>query len=225
VRLPERAAVLLLALTLAGCSASPPPAVAPAPPAGAIPPPASGPRPETGFTHIISGGADSVGAAPGSPNALYQYRFRQIDPGSERFTYQDRDLSFYFRPAPDALYFQVENRQDRQVWIDWDRSTFEDPFGRTEKVGTADSRWETRLGGQAPTQISGLQRYSNYLFPMSYLLDPAGSGRQLRRPLFPEDNSAPQYVDRQIAVSLMFRIEDRVVPYQFRFKVSSVITR
>lgn len=211
---------------LVGCSAGPPPETQPAPPSGAAPrPTGTSPQPETGFTRIITGGADSVGASPGSSNALYKYVFRQIDPSSDRFTFQDRDLSFYFRPAPDALYFQLENRQDRPVWIEWDRSTFDDPFDRQDKVGTADSRWQTRLSAQAPTQVAGLQRYSNYLFPMSYMLDPAGGDRQLRRSLFPEDETAPQFVDREFAVTLMFRVEDRLQPYRFRFKVSSVIPR
>ena len=61
----------------------------------------------------MSGSGDSVGALPGSAQASYYYRFRQVDPGSDRFTFQDRDLSFYFRPAPAALRFEVENRQGR----------------------------------------------------------------------------------------------------------------
>lgn len=57
---------------------------------------------------------------------------------------------------------------------------------------------------------------------MTYLLDPAGSGQQLRRRLLPEDSNAPQYVDRVFGVDLVFRVEDRLVPYRFMFKVSSV---
>ena len=41
--------------------------------------------------------------------------------------------------------------------------------------------------------------------------------------IFPEDASAPQYVDREFAVNLVFRIEDRLQPYRFRFKVASVM--
>jgi hypothetical protein len=204
----------------AGCAASPPPGAAPAAPS-ALPTP----NQETGFTHIVSGASDTVGAVPGSDNAMYVYRFRQVDPGSDRFTFQDRDLSFYFRPSPEALYFQVENRQDRPVWIEWDRSSFTDPFGRTGKVANAETRWEQRLGTQAPTQIPGLQRYSAYVFPTDYLLDPAGRDQQLRRPLFPEDSSAPQFADREFGVTLVFRVEDRLTTYPFRFRVASVIPK
>jgi hypothetical protein len=191
------------------------------------PPPSSLPAPnqETGFTRIVAGASDTVGSVPGSSQSMYVYRFRQTDPSSDRFTFQDRDLSFYFRPSPEALYFQVENRQDRPVWIEWDRSTFMDPFGRTGRIANAETRWEQRLGTQASTQIGGLQRYSAYVFPVDYLLDPAGSDQQLHRPLFPEDKSAPQYADREIAVTLVFRLEDRMTPYSFRFRVASVIPR
>ena len=220
-----------LAVAVAGCSANPAPKSGAAPPqaaqsSAANSPPSSipAPNPETGFTQIVIGSQDSVGAIPGSAGARYAYRFRQIDPGSERFTYQDRDLSFYFRPTPTALHFQVENRQNRPVWIDWDRSTWSGWNG-TDKVAHASTRWADRYGTQPPTQIVGLQRYSDYVFPISSLVDPGASDQQLHRVLFPEDQTAAQYTDRVFGVDLTFRIEDRVVPYSFRFRVASVVPR
>jgi hypothetical protein len=203
-------------LVLAGCSASPPPETSTPPPA---------PAPDPGFTNIVSGVSDTVGSLPGSPTAPYRFRFRQIEPGSDRFTYQDRDLSFHFRPAPDALYFQVENRQNRPVWIEWQRSVFYDPNGGSGGVAHSTTRWEDRFRAQSSTQIPGLQRYGDYVLPLDYLLDPAGSGQQLRRPLLPEDSTSPQYSDRIFGVDLVFMIEDRPRTYTFRFKVASVIPR
>ena len=208
-----------VAACAAGCSSGPSPT---SPPPPAVSP---APRRETGFTKIVAGSADSVGAIPGSKGALYVYIFRQVEPGSDRFTFLDRDLSFYFRPAPDALFFQVENRQDRPVWIEWDRSSFTDPLGRTSKIANAETRWDQRLGTLPAVQIVGLQRYSNYLFPIDYLLDPAGSDQQLHRALLPEDVSAPQFSGREFSVTLMFRLSDRMQPYTFRFRVESVIPK
>jgi hypothetical protein len=202
---------------LVGCAAGP----EPAPPGGSAPPP----TPARGFENIVSGASDSVGARVGSEDALYTYRFRQIEPASDRFTFQDRDLSFVFRPAPDALFFQVENRQDRPVWIDWDRSVFYAPVGGTGAVAHQPTTWRERFGAQAQTQIIGLQRYSDYVFPVDYLLDPAGRDQQIRRPLFPEGEEAPQYSDRTFGVDLVFIIEDRPRTYPFRFKVASVLPR
>lgn len=213
-----RCAALLA--VVAGCSASPPPGSVPPPPS-TLPPP----NEDTGFTRIVAGASDTVGSVPGSENAMYVYRFRQTEPGSDRFTFQDRDLSFYFRPSPESVYFQVENRQNRPVWIEWERSTFTDPFGRTGKIANGETHWEQRLGTQSPVQIAGLQRYSTYVFPVDYLLDPAGSDQQLHRPMFPEDSSAPQFADKEIAMTLVFRIEDRLTSYPFRFRVASVIRR
>ena len=66
-----------MALTVAafawGCSSSPAPQPA-QPPPGAGHPPTS----KTGFTGIVSGAEDSVAAVPGSPGALYRFRFKQI---------------------------------------------------------------------------------------------------------------------------------------------------
>lgn len=218
--------IALLAGIAGGCSSSPPP-----PPASAAAPtPASGTAPATGDAvdvspeHLVVGGADSVGAIPGSERAEYVYRFKQTDPSSDRFTFQDRDLSFYFRPSPTALFFQVENRQDRPVWIEWDRSAFIDSYGTSKKIATADTRWPQRFSAVAPVQIAGLQRYSNYMFPIDLLVD-SGSGDQLHRPLFPEDRTAPQYADREFGVNLIFRVNDRLTPYGFRFKVQSVLPR
>jgi len=145
------------------------------------------------------------------------------DPGGGGFNFQDRDLSFYFRPGPDALYFQVENRQNRPVSIEWDRSVFYDPNGGSDKVAHGTTRWEDRFKSQPSTQVPGLQRFGDYSFPMGYLYDPAGRSAQLHRPLLPEDSTSPQYMDRTFGVDLVFIVEDRPRTYSFRFKVASVI--
>ncbi len=212
-------AALLLAAFLAGCASAPP---AGGPPPGAPPPP---PAASDAPGPILSGAQDSTAAAPGAPDALYRYRFIQTLPGSSTFTFQDRELSFRFRPAPDALYMQVENRQDRPAWIDWDRSVFYDPRGNNGPVAHGTTKWADRFSTQPPTQIPGLQRYSDYLLPLDYLVDPAGSDQQLHRPLLPEDATAPQYSDKEFGVDLVFRIEDRPRTYSFRFRVASVIPK
>ena len=210
-------AVVVAAVCGAGCSSSPAP--------GTAPPPANGSAPASDPTHIVTGAADSVGGIPGSESAMYLYVFRQIEPSSDRFSFQDRDLSFAFRPSPTALFFQVENRQDRPVWIEWDRSGFIDSFGASRRLANAETRWAQRFAPIGPTQIPGLQRHGNYVFPIDNLVDPGGSDDQLHRPLFPEDQSAPQYVDREFGVTLVFRMEDRLQPYTFRFRVRSVLPR
>ena len=213
------------AVALVGCSSSPEPGTAHAPPstnAHASKLPET--NLETGFTRIIAGAGDSVTSIPGSASAQYAYRFRQIDPASDRFTFQDRELSFYFRPRPSALHFQVENRQNRPVWIDWDRSTWVGVMG-TEKIAHGTTRWSDRYGTQSSTQIVGLQRYSDYAFPISSLVDPGGSDQQLHRLLLPEDQSSIQYVNRVFGVDLVFRIDDRYVPYSFRFRIESAVPR
>lgn len=211
---------MFLALVSSGCSSGPAPETA-APPRGQVP----RPDPETGFTRIVSGAGDTVSVIPGSPDALYAYYFRQVEPPSDRFTYRDRELTFFFRPTPSALHFHVENLTERPIWIEWDRGSFHDPFGRSGAVAHASTRWNNRYGSQASTQIPGFQRYSDYVFPMDYLVDPAGSTEQLHRPLFPEDTSAPQYTDRLFGVDLMFRIDEDLRPYTFRFRVRSVLAR
>ena len=201
----------------AGCSSSPAPGTADARP--------NTPEPELDTAHLVVGAADSVGAIPGSEGARFIYVFKQTEPSSDRFSFQDRDLSFAFRPSPTALFFQIENRQGQPVWLEWDRSVFIDSFGSGRKLANAETRWEQRFGTQPATQIAGQQRYSNYVFPIDYLVDPGGSGDQLHRPLFPEDQTAPQYVDREFGVTLMFRLGDRMQPYTFRFRVRSVLPR
>ena len=209
------AVITALGVVLLGCASGPAPESAPPPPA-----------PDPGLTRVIVGADDSVGAVPGSADALYRYRFRQVEPASDRFTFQDRELSFYFRPATDALHFQVENRQDRPVWIVWERSTFLDPNSGSGKVAHSSTRWGDRFKAQPDTQIPGLQRYTgDYLLPLDYLVDPAGSDQQLHRPLFPEDQTAPQYADRSFGVDLLFLIEGRPRTYSFRFRVASLIAR
>jgi hypothetical protein len=211
--LAAMAAMVALAV-LSGCSASPVPESAPPPPEA--PPP------------VVLGAPDTAGLTVGSENALYNFRFKQTEPGSDRFTYRDRDLSFYFRPTPTALYFRVENLQGRPVWIDWDRSQFVDVNGRVGKVAHGTTRWRDRFVTTAQTQVPAQQLYSDYVFSMDDLVDPGSNGgtdAQPHRPILPEDQSAPTYSGRTFGVDLAFMVEDRPRSYTFRFQVASVIPR
>ena len=211
-------ACLAVAALLPGCGSAPAPESASAPPANA---------PAAAVSNAVTTAGDSVGSIPGSADAQFVYRFRQTEPAaSGTFAYRDRDLSFSFRPSPNALYFGVENLQGRPVQIDWDRSVFYDPNGRSSKVGHTTTRWRDRYNSQAFTQIMGLQRYSDYVFSLDDLLDPGASpDTQLRRPLLPEDSSAPTYSGKSFGVDLFFLIENQPRTYSFRFQVQSVIPR
>ena len=131
----RRLAATTFLAAVCGCSSSPP-----------AEPPHPSSAPDEGLVRVVEGAGDSVSAIPGSAGALYRYRFRQVDPPSDGFTFQDRDLSFFMKPTPDALHIQVENRQDRPVWIDWDKSVFYDPDGRQGKLAHSTTRWDDRSG-------------------------------------------------------------------------------
>ena len=213
----KRRTVIAAALMLNGCGA----ATAPHGHANPVP----NQQVATPSLPISAGASDSIGSAPGSPGAKYGYRFRQTDPGSGSFTFYDRDLSFYFRPAPDALHFQIENKQNKSVWIDWDRSQMMGPDGTSSKPAHATTTYRDRFSAQAPVEIRGLDRYSDYLLPIDYLLDPGTSDQQLHRPMFPEDDTAPNYNGRDFGIDLAMRVDNQPRTYTFRFRVISVLPR
>ena len=205
-------------LAAAGCGSSTSPGLAP-PPRTTVP--------ERPASTAVSNAADSVGAIPGSPDAMFVYKFRMTGPpGGSSFAYRDRDVSFSFRPSPNALYFGVENLQGRPVQIDWDRSTFYDATGRSGKVGHSTTRFRDRYSPEALTQVMPQQRYSDYVFARDDLLDPGGTpDTQLRRPLLPEDTSAPTYAGKSFGVDLVFVIEGQPRTYPVRFQVQAVIPK
>ncbi len=211
--------LIAIAAQLAGCGSS-------APSPGSVAPPPSSNAADPVPTSVTTA-SDSVGSVPGSSDALFVYRFRQTEPSaSGTFSYRDRDLTFSFRPSPNALYFGVENLQGRPVQIDWDRAVFLDPNGRTSRVGHTSTRWRDRFTSQAYTQVPPLQRYNDYVFSLDDLLDPGTTPEtQLRRPLLPEDTSAPTYAGKSFGVDLVFLIENQPRTYSFRFQVLSVIPR
>ena len=210
--------VLACVLAAGGCGAASSPGLAP-PPRTTVP--------DRPASTAVSNAADSVGAIPGSPDAMFVYKFRMTGPpGGSSFAYRDRDVSFAFRPSPNALYFSVENLQGRPVQIDWERSTFFDATGRSTKVGHSTTRWNDRYSPEAQSQVNGRQRYSDYVFARDDLLDPGGTpDTQLRRPLLPEDSSAPTYVDKSFGVDLVFIIENQPRTYPVRFVVSAAIPK
>lgn len=208
------AAALAAGLLLAGCAGTP------AAHSGAVPQAAAPPStpPPQGMP---AGAVSGMTALP--QDVQYDIRFAMTMPSSSRFNFRDRDLSFYFRPTSEVLNMQVENLQSRPVWIDWDRSVFRDVVGRTYKVAHSTTRWSDRYSAQAQTQIAGQQTYADYMVPMDYLLDPAGSDQQLHRPVVPVDSSSPQYSGLEFGVDLVFMVEEQPRNYSFRFKVASVI--
>jgi hypothetical protein len=209
---------LACVLAVAGCSTASSPGLAP-PPRTTVP--------ERPASTAVTNAADSVGSIPGSPGAMFVFKFRMTGPpGGSSFAYRDRDVSFAFRPSPNALYFSVENLQGRPVMIDWDKSTFYDATGRSTNVGHSTTRWNDRYSPEAQTQVNGGQRYSDYVFARDDLLDPGGTpDTQLRRPLLPEDTSAPTYVDKTFGVDLVFVIEGQPRTYPVRFVVSAAIPK
>ena len=210
-------ASIAFAAVLAGCSAAPmSEGTSPSPP----------PAPHSMSSGIVSGAPDTAGSIPGSASALYTFRFKQTDPPSTLFNFKDRDLSFYFRPSPTALYFRVENLQGRSVQLDWDHSVFYDVDGRSSKPAHGNTRWDDRFSPMVYTLIAGQQQYGDYMFPLDYLVDPGATGlQQPHRPIVPEDASAPTFSGRSFGADLVFNVEDRPRTYAFRFQVVSVIPR
>lgn len=227
-RRPRTAAhvVMAVALLAAGCSSMPDPGPAPPPGAGAQgvdqSPSSLPPISDEGYTRIVVGAGDSTSILPGTPGAAYRYRFRMISPGNERNAFKDRDLSFYFRPSPASIYFQIQNLQNRPVVIDWDQSRFLQPNGQIDKIAHSTTRWDERFSYQPQTTVNGLQTYGDYVFNMISLVDPAGTNQQLHRALLPEDQQAMQFTDRVFGMDLVVLIEGRPRTYQIRFKVESV---
>jgi hypothetical protein len=158
---------------------------------------------------------------------MFTFKFRMTGPpGGSSFAYRDRDVSFAFRPSPNALYFSVENLQGRPIQIDWDKSTFYDADGQKGNVGHSTTRWRDRFSPEALTQVMPRQRYSDYVFARDALLDPGGTpDTQLRRPLLPEDTSAPTFADKTFGVDLVFIIENQPRTYPVRFAVQAVIPK
>ena len=217
-RLFAFASVVAFAIVAAGCGSAPSPGSAQPPPA----PPA--PMNEGEYTATAH---DSTGSIPGEATAAFVYRFRQTEPASgSAFSFRDRDLTFSFRPSPNALFFTVENLQGRPVQIDWDRSVFVEPNGRAGKVGHNTTRWRDRFTSQPFSQVLPQQRFSDYVFAIDDLIDPgANPETQLRRKLLPEDSSALTYAGRTFGVDLVFTVENQPRTYTFRFQVQSVIPR
>ncbi len=176
--------------------------------------------------YVVGGGGEyASGSIPGSPDAMYYYRFRMSDPNGEGFKFQDRELSFYFRPTPFALHFQVENRTDRLLWIEWDRCEFLSPLGVRGKVAHDGTTWQDRFTPQTSTQLPPLQRLADYTFPMDYLVEPGGSPQQLHRKLLSEGEAAIHLVNREFGIDLVFKVEEQLRTYRFRFVAINAIPK
>ena len=222
VRFPYRFVMAAaLGAAIAGCSSSPAPE-------GSAPPPAA-PAAAAAGSGIVSGAPDTAGAVPGSPNALYVFRFKQIDPSSSQFNYRDRDLSFYFRPSPSGLYFRVENLQGRPVQLDWDHSCLlrrERAFGQGRPRHHALERplRATRLHADRRRSSSSgttCSRSSTWWIPVP----PPAPTRSRTSRWCPRTRARPPTRAARSESTSCSSIEDRPRTYPFRFQVASVIPR
>ena len=108
-----------------------------------------------------------------------------------------------------------------QALIDTLKSHFGDRCSTAMAVREQHGRDES-----AYTTVPPQQRYNDYVFSMDDLLDPgANPDTQLRRPLLPEDASAPSYSGKTFGVDLVFLVENQPRTYSFRVQIQSVIPR
>jgi hypothetical protein len=124
--------------------------------------------------------------------------------------------------SPASIYFQIQNRQNRPVTIDWEQSQFLAANGQFGKLAHSTTTWDERFSYQAPTTINGLQTYGDYVFANNSLVDPAGSGQQLHRAMLPEDQQAMQFTNRVFGMDLVMIVEGKPRTYVVRFKIDSV---
>jgi hypothetical protein len=111
------------------------------------------------------------------------------------------------------------------VIIDWNKSTFIDPYGRTAKIAHATTRWADRYGTQAQTTLAACSASPTTASQATSSWNRAAAPDQLHRPILPEDASAPQFNDAVFGMDLVFLVEDQPRTYSFRFKVASILPR
>ena len=145
-----------------------------------------------------------------------QRRFQMISPiVSPNLGYEDNDIQVYFAISNKVL-FQLANKTNEAIKLDWNQVSFVDPFGFAHRVFHTGVRYLERSAIQAPTFVPPHARIDDSFLPtenVDYNYQTNTGWRE--RPLF---QSMPA-VGQSFSVFMPLEIGSTLKSYHFIFQV------
>jgi hypothetical protein len=151
----------------------------------------------------------------------YNWRFSLEQPKpSEKLEYSDDFIDVVFTIGETQIGFDIQNKTDSGIKINWDELSMIYPTGTSSRVIHSGIRLMDRNAPQAPTIIPPNAKVSDILIPSENIYYLSGQyGGWNYHPLFGGDNSLA-WNDKEFSIYFPLEIKGSKKEYNFKFKIN-----
>lgn len=174
------------------------------------------------YTHILTVliFAAISGCAPGVVN--WDIRMQAPVP-AQNLNYTDEFINISFTVDDKSLSFDLKNKTENGLKINFDELAFISPGETSLRVVTSSIRFTDRFAPQAPVVIPPGMNISETIIPAQNIFFRAGDYTYYGwdvMPLFPQDPKS--YVGKEFGLYFPMEIKGKKVEHIFKFKVTNV---
>ena len=148
------------------------------------------------------------------------YRFELLSPAaSQELTFSDELTEWKFVPTTSTIGFEVKNKSDKTVKLDWNQASFVDATGQAHKIAGTGVRYIDMNSPRTPTVVPPGANIKDALFPIDYV---RFSNQWNHEPIFPDCPACVALAGSEFTIFFPLDIGGTVREYIFRCRIKSV---
>lgn len=137
--------------------------------------------------------------------------------------YSDDAISVQYKIVTDAVVFQLMNKTNNPIKVDWNQLSYIDSTGLAQKIIHTGVKYNNANEYQQATIIPPQARIEDQLVPTKNLWFEEGKyGGWRTNPLFPEGPSADKLIGQEFGLFFPLEVNGQVINYNFRFRIESI---
>ncbi len=137
--------------------------------------------------------------------------------------FEDDRLSIKFTFKEKKIYFRLKNKTDKQLKILWDRLSFVDSNGASQKVTGFKNIFTDKMDKQPLQEIQAKTEINDLIVPIDNI-ELMEEWTWYVRPLFNQtDEEAITNMGRIFSISMPIEIDGDIVDYNYKFRIDHVV--
>jgi len=141
---------------------------------------------------------------------------------SDTLMYSDEFIEIIFTVGKTQIGFDMSNKTDRGIKINWDELSYISPTGRSMRVIHSGVRLIDRNAPQSPTIVPPTSRISDIIIPSEHIYYVSGKyGGWREQDLF-YDVDKTKYEGKEFSVYMPLEIKGKRKEYTFTFRINKV---
>jgi len=153
------------------------------------------------------------------------YMVSMVKPKANKdLVYEDANIKISFNISKKQIQFDIKNKTDDPIKIDWNQISYVDVLGNSHRVMHKGVKFNDRENPQPPSTIPPTANMSDIVYPTDYVSYTSGKyGGWNEQDLFPEAPKAKLYKGKKFSVFMPLEIKGKTKNYFFGFKINDVI--